>query len=290
MSILVTGATGQLGRLTVEALLARGVLPAQITATGRDVGKISDLADRGVSVRRADFTDPRGLTEAFAGADRLLLVSTGSPVGRVAEHQNAIDAAKAAGVSLLAYTSVSHAATDRMLLAADHRETEEYLRSSGVPFVMLRNSWYLEYYTGQLASYLQHGTVAGSAGQGQVSAAARSEFAEAAAAVLTADGHAGAVYELGGDQAFTLAELAAEISAAAGRPVSYVDMPAPELAKMLADAGVPEPVAEMLADADLGVARGELFTDSGDLRRLIGHPTKPLATAIREALAADTRQ
>jgi NAD(P)H dehydrogenase (quinone) len=177
-----------------------------------------------------------------------------------------------------------------MTLAADHRETENYLRGSGIPFTMLRNSWYMEYYTGQLASYLQHGSVAGSAGQGRVSAAARSEFAEAAAAVLTTEGHAGAVYELGGDQAFTLAELAAELSAAAGREITYTDMPAPDLAELLTSAGIPAPVAEMLADADLGVARGELFTDTGDLRRLIGHPTKTLAEAVREALAADTGQ
>ncbi|MGH3246514.1 MAG: NAD(P)H-binding protein [Trebonia sp.] len=140
MSILVTGATGHLGRLTVEALLARGVQPAEIVATGRDTGKIKDLAGRGVNVRRADFADPSGLAEAFAGADRLLLVSTASPAGRVAEHQHAIDAAKAAGVSLLAYTSVTHAAADQMTLAADHRETENYLRGSGIPFTMLRNS------------------------------------------------------------------------------------------------------------------------------------------------------
>jgi NAD(P)H dehydrogenase (quinone) len=290
MSTLVTGATGHLGRLTVEALLARGVQPTEIVATGRDTGKIKDLADRGVNVRRADFAAPSGLAEAFAGADRLLLVSTASPAGRVVEHQHAIDAAKAAGVSLLAYTSVTHAATDQMTLAADHRETENYLRGSGIPFTMLRNSWYMEYYTGQLASYLQHGSVAGSAGQGRVSAAARSEFAEAAATVLTTEGHAGAVYELGGDQAFTLAELAAELSAAAGREITYTDMPAPDLAELLTSAGIPAPVAEMLADADLGVARGELFTDTGDLRRLIGHPTKTLAEAVREALAADTGQ
>jgi NAD(P)H dehydrogenase (quinone) len=285
MSVVVTGATGQLGRLAVEALLRRGVPAPDIIATGRDTAGIKDLGDRGVTLRRADFADTGSLAAAFAGADRLLLISASFPVGeRVANHRRAIDAALAAGVSLVAYTSMSHADTATNVLASTHRATEEYLRERGVPSVLLRNSWYLENYTAQLPLILQSGTVAGAAGQGRVSAAARTDYAEAAAAVLTAEGHAGAVYELGGDEAFTLAELAAAISAAAGKQITYTDLPANEFARVLAGAGLPAEVADSVADADLGLSRGELFTGSGDLRRLIGRPTTPLDDAIAAAL------
>ncbi len=285
MSVVITGATGQLGRLTVEALLRRGVPAPDIIATGRDTAGIKDLADRGVTVRRADFADPDSLAAAFAGADKLLLISASIPVDeRVANHRRAIDAALAAGVSLVAYTSMSHADTATTILAATHRATEEYLRGRGVPSVLLRNSWYLENYTAQLPLVLQNSTVVGAAGQGRVSAASRADYAEAAAAVLTTEGHAGAVYELGGDEAFTLAELAAVISAAAGKQITYTDLPAPRLAQALTDAGLPTEVADSVADADLGLSRGELFTSSGDLRRLLGRPTTPLADAVADAL------
>ncbi len=197
MTVVVTGATGHLGRLAVESLLDRGVAPEQIVATGRNVEKLADLAARGVVVRRADFDDPSTLAAAFAGADKVLLVS-GSEVGkRVQQHTNAIDAAKAAGVALIAYTSIPYADRSSLLLAEEHAATERVLAASGVPHVLLRNSWYLENYTAQLPTYLEHG-VAGAAGSGRVSAAARRDFAEAAATVLIEDGHAGAVYELGG--------------------------------------------------------------------------------------------
>ncbi|GAB3969117.1 SDR family oxidoreductase [Actinoallomurus acanthiterrae] len=285
MSVVVTGATGHLGRLAVEALLRRGVPASDVVATGRDTAGIKDLANRGVVVRRADFADPDGLAAAFAGADKLLLISASIPVDeRVANHRRAIDAALAAGVSLVAYTSMSHADTATHILAATHRATEEYLRERAVPSVVLRNSSYLENYTAQLPMVLQQGTVVGAAGQGRISAASRADYAEAAAVVLTTEGHAGAVYELGGDEAFTLAGLAAAISTAAGKPITYTDLPAGKLARMLAGAGLPAEVADALADADLGMSRGELFTGSGDLRRLIGRPTTPLADAVADAL------
>ena len=285
MSVVVTGASGQLGRLAVEALLRRGVPAADIVATGRDTAGIKDLADRGVVVRQADFADTGSLAEAFSGAGKLLLISATLPVAeRVANHRRAIDAAVAAGVSLIAYTSMSHADTATTILGRSHRATEEYLRRSGVPSVLLRNSWYLENYTIQLPQILQNGTVVGAAGQGKVSAASRADYADAAAAVLTTEGHAGAAYELGGDEAFTLAELAAAISAAARKQITYTDMPVPELARLLAGAGMPAEVADSAADADLGLSRGELFTSSGDLRRLIGRPTTSLAEAVAAAL------
>lgn len=284
MSVVVTGATGQLGRLVVEALLRRGVPASDVVATGRNTGGIKDLADRGVMVRRADFADSDSLAAAFAGADKLLLISTTTVDERLGNHRRAIDAALAAGVSLMAYTSMAHADTATTILAAAHRATEEYLREREVPSVLLRNSWYLENYTARLPLFLQHGAVIGAAGEGRVSAASRADFAEAAAAVLTTEGHTGAVYELGGDQAFTLAELAATVSAATGKPIAYTDLPADELTEALTGAGLPAELAHVLADADLGLSRGELFTDSGDLSRLIGRPTTSLADAVADAL------
>jgi NAD(P)H dehydrogenase (quinone) len=285
MSIVVTGATGQLGRLTVEALLRRGVPAAQIVATGRNPAGLKDLADRGVVVRQADFADPDSLAAAFAGADRLFLVSASFPVEeRIAHHRRAIDAAVAAGVPLVVYTSMAHAGTAATILAATHRATEEYLRQREVPSVLLRNGWYLENYTASLPSVLQNRAVIGAAGKGRVSAASRADYAEAAAAVLTTEGHTGAVYELGGDEAFTLAELAATVSAATGEPITYTDLPAAAFAEALVGAGLSSELAAVLADADLGLGRGELFTDSGDLARLIGRPTTSLAGAVADAL------
>jgi NAD(P)H dehydrogenase (quinone) len=285
MSVVVTGATGQLGRLTVEALLRRGVPAADVVATGRDTAGIKDLADRGVVVRRADFADQDSLEAAFAGADKLLLISASVPVDeRVANHRRAIDAALAAGVSLVAYTSTLRADTAATIIGATHRATEDYLRERRVPSVLLRNGWYLENYTGQLPLFLRNGAVIGAVGQGRVSAASRADYAEAAAVTLTTAGHAGAVYELGGDEAFTLAELATAISAAAGKQVTYTDLPADKLARVLTDAGLPAELADVLADADLGLSRGEMFTDAGDLRRLLGRPTTTLADAVAGAL------
>jgi NAD(P)H dehydrogenase (quinone) len=277
MSIVVTGASGQLGRLTVEALLRRGVPASDIVATARDTARIKDLADRGVAVRRADFADPDSLAAAFAGADKLLISASIPVVERVANHRRAIDAAVAAGVSLVAYTSMSHVDTATNVLAVTHRATEEYLRERGVPSVVLRNSWYLENYTGQLPVVLENGTVIGAVGQGRVSAAARAEYAEAAAVVLTTEGHAGKVYELGGDEAFTLSELAA---AASGKQITYTEMPAQKLAEVLASTGLPAEVADSVADADLGLGRGELLASSGDLRRLLDGRPPPWPTRL----------
>ncbi|CAN5605386.1 SDR family oxidoreductase [soil metagenome] len=285
-SIVVTGATGHLGGLTVEALLARGVDPATITATGRNPERLAALGELGVRTAVADLGDPTSLEEAFAGADKVLLVS-GSDVGqRVAQHRNAIDAAKEAGVALLAYTSAPYATTTTLLLAAEHKATEELLAASGVAHVVLRNSWYVENYTDQLDTTLEHGVVLGSAGDGRVSGAPRVDFAEAAAAVLATDGHEGKVYELGGDPAFTLTELAAVIAEATGRPVTYQDVPPAAHLEVLLGAGLPAPFAEILVDADRAIAAGELATDSGDLARLIGRPTTPLAEAVAAAVAA----
>jgi len=286
MTIVITGATGQLGRHVLEALLERGVPAGDIVATGRSIEKLEDFAARGVQVKAMDYADPASVAEALKGARKVLLIS-GSEVGqRVQQHRTVIEAAKAEGVELLAYTSIANADTTGMKLAVEHQETEAILRESGVPFALLRNSWYLENYTDQLSGTLAQGGFAGSAGEGRVSAASRADYADAAAAVLVADDQAGKIYELGGDEPFTMAELAAVISAATGRDISYQDLPADEYARMLAGVGVPEAFAEILADSDLGVARGDLLVSTGDLKTLIGRPATSMAEAVRSAAAS----
>ncbi|MDQ1056175.1 NAD(P)H dehydrogenase (quinone) [Arthrobacter globiformis] len=290
MTIVITGATGQLGRLVVEELLESGLPAEQIVAAGRTVDRIADLSQRGVQVRSIDYSQPESLRQAFAGADKVLLVS-GSEVGqRIEQHRNAIEAARDADVGLIAYTSVANADTTAMKLADEHIATEGILRDSGVPFVLLRNGWYLENYTGQLPVQVQHGAVLGSAGDGRVSAAARADYAAAAAAVLLRDDQGGKVYELGGDDAFTLSELAGEVSAASGTPVTYNDLPAEKYTQVLVEAGLPEPYAAILADSDLGIARGDLLVTSGDLSALLGRPTTPLREAVQAAAAAVSPQ
>lgn len=287
MKIAITGATGQLGQLVIQSLLDRGVGAADLIAVVRSPEKAASLAAQGVAVRQADYAQPDALTAAFTGADRVLLIS-GSEVGqRIEQHRNAVEAARAAGVDLIAYTSVVNADTTKLKLAAEHKATEELIRASGLPFVFLRNSWYMENYTGNLAPALQHGAILGSAGDGRVSAATRADYAAATAAVLASEGHENAVYELGGDEGFTQAELAAEISRQSGTQVVYRNLPVEEYTQVLVGVGLPEPVAATFADADRGISEGELFTDSGDLSRLIGRPTTPLADAIPAALEAD---
>jgi NAD(P)H dehydrogenase (quinone) len=286
VSIVVTGATGQLGRHVLEALLERGVPAADIVAAGRSVEKLADFSARGVRVQHMDYADPGSVADALKGARRVLLIS-GSEVGRrVEQHRTVINAAKAEGVELLAYTSIANADTTGMLLADEHKATEALLRESGVPFVLLRNGWYLENYTEQLPGTLAQGALAGSAGEGKVSGAARADYAHAAAAVLVADGQAGKVYELGGDEAFSMADLASEITAATGKPVRYNNLPTEDYVGLLTGVGVPEAFAGILADSDLGIARGDLLVSTGDLRRLIGRPTTSLGQAVRAAAAA----
>jgi len=284
MTIVVTGATGQLGRLVVEKLLDRGVPAADIVAVGRSTDKIADLATRGVTVVAADYTDPASLDAAFAGADKVLLVSSSDFNDRAGQHRHAIDAAQRAGVSHLAYTSGPKATTSSILLMADHKATEEYLAESGVPSTVLRNGWYVENYTAQLPTYLEHGMV-GAAGNGRVSLALRSELAEAAAAVLAGEGHEGKIYELGGE-AITLTELAALLSSAAGQSISYTDVPVATLTGILVGAGVPAPLAEVFADIDRAIADGELEVDPKDLETLLGRTATSVTDAVKIAVAA----
>ena len=284
MTLVVTGATGQLGRLVIESLLRRGASPADVVATGRNQARLAELAHLGVRTAVTDYDDPGTLRAAFEGADRVLLISGGEVGRRVAQHTAVVEAARDAGVGLLAYTSLPQADTARMPLADDHRETERVIRESGIPFTLLRNSWYLENYLGQLPTYLEHGVVGATRG-GKISAATRADYADAAAAALLAPDSAGRIHELGGD-AFTLADLAATASEVSGRTVSATEVSPAQLLGILVDAGLPQPYAEVLVGADLGIARGELEVTSGDLERLLGRRPTTMHEAVTDTLAA----
>jgi NAD(P)H dehydrogenase (quinone) len=281
--IVITGATGHLGRLVVERLLQR-VGPGQIAVAVRNVEKAAEFRERGIDVRHADYDQPETLRTAFDGATKVLLISANEVGKRLEQHRNVIAAVKAAGPRLLVYTSILNADRSGIGLAKEHLATEELIRASGVPFAILRNGWYLENYSENLAPALQYGAIAGSAGTGRVAAASRADFAAAAVAVLTGEGHEGKVYELAGDARFTMAELAAEVSRQTGKPVAYNDMPAARYRDLLVGAGLPAPVAEMLADADEGLSRGELDREQSDLAGLIGGPSTPLTDAISAAV------
>jgi NAD(P)H dehydrogenase (quinone) len=281
--IVVTGATGAFGGHAVEALLRRGISPGQVVATGRGTARLEALRQLGVTVRRADYDDPASLDAAFAGADRLLFVSGSEPgPHRIEQHQAVIDAAARAGIGLVAYTSAPKADTSDMILSADHAATERALADSGVPYVFLRNGWYIENYFGALPAVLEYG-LTGAVGDGLISGAARADLAEAAAAVVVGDGHENRVYELGG-QAFTLPVLAAEFSRLSGRPVGYSNLPPGDYAAFLSGAGVPSGFAEILADADRAAAKGALYVEGNELECLLGRPVTPLADVIRMAL------
>ncbi|MBV8647656.1 SDR family oxidoreductase [Paludibacterium sp.] len=282
--IAITGATGQLGRLVIDALLTR--VPAnQIVAAVRSPAKAQDLAAKGVIVREADYSRPDTLVSALTGIDKLLLISSNEIGQRAVQHQAVIDAAKQAGVKLVAYTSVLHADRSPLGLAEEHRQTEAALKAAGLPHVLLRNGWYTENYLASVPSALQYGVLMGSAADGRIASASRRDYAEAAVAVLTApDNQAGKVYELAGDSAYTLSELAAEVARQSGKTVTYNHLPEAEFKAMLVSVGLPEPLAQLLADSDAGAARGALFDDGGQLRRLIGRPTTPMKESLAAAL------
>jgi NAD(P)H dehydrogenase (quinone) len=281
--IVVTGASGQLGRLVIQSLL-KTVPAAGIVAAVRQPAAVADLAALGVQVRQADYAQPATLDAAFQGATKVLLVSSNALGERVAQHGNVIDAARRAGVALLAYTSLLHADTSPLGLAAEHTATEALLRASGVPHVLLRNGWYTENYLAGLPAVLQHGAVIGSAGEGRIASAARADYAAAAAAVLTRDDQAGQVHELAGDTAYTLAEFAAEVGRQTGRAIPYVNLPEADYRGALLGAGLPAPIAHLLAESDVGASKGGLFDDGHQLSALIGRPTATLAAMVEAAL------
>lgn len=277
----ITGATGQLGRLVVEKLKNRSGA-GQLVALVRSPEKASDL---GIEARAFDYTNPASLAEGLQGIDHLLLIS-GSEIGqRRLQHQNVIEAARDAGVKWIVYTSLLHADTSSLSLAEEHVETEKLLKASGIPYTILRNGWYTENYTGSVPGAVQAGALAGSAGEGRISSATREDFAEAAAVVLSGGDHAGKIYELAGDNAYTLKDLAAEISKQTGRDIPYTHLSEAEYAGALSSFGIPEGLAQALAGFDTGASRGDLFDDGKMLSQLIGRPTTPLSEAVRQALS-----
>ncbi len=280
MKIAVTGATGHLGVLVVEQLKKR-VSDKDIIALVRSPEKASGL---GVEVRAFDYNKAENLAEALKGIDRLLLIS-GSEVGqRARQHANVIEAAKKAGVKWIVYTSLLHADTSSLSLAGEHLATEQALKDSGIEHTILRNGWYTENYTGSIEGAIGAGAFMGSAGDGKISSATRADFAEAAAVAITDESHKGKVYELAGDKAYTLSDLAAEVSKQTGKNLPYNNLPESAYADILEKIGLPETIATAIAGWDIGASKGDLFDDSQQLSKLIGRATTPLADVVKNAL------
>ncbi|NHV09944.1 SDR family oxidoreductase [Cronobacter turicensis] len=281
--IAITGATGHLGQRVIDTLL-NTVAAQEIVAIVRNPAKAAALSAKGVQVRAADYGDVAALTTAFAGVEKLLLISSSEVGQRAPQHRNVIDAAKTAGVKLIAYTSLLHADRSPLGLADEHVATEKMLADAGIPYVLLRNGWYTENYLASVPPALEHGVFIGSAGDGKIASASRQDYAEAAAKVLTLDNQAGRVYELAGDSAWTLRDLTALLSKETGKTVAYQNLSEADFAAALTGAGLPEGFAKLLADSDIGASEGGLFDDSRQLSALIGRPTTSLETSLRESL------
>lgn len=281
--IAITGATGQLGQLVIKQLL--NTVPAnQIVAIVRNPAKAEALSQQGITVRQGDYADESTMTSALKGVEKLLLISSSEVGQRAIQHQNVINAAKAAGVKFIAYTSLLHADKSPLGLHVEHVATEKALAESGIPYALLRNGWYTENYLASAPPALEHGVFIGAAGEGKIASATRADYAAAAAKVISGDGHAGNVYELAGDHAWTLSELAAELSKQSGKNVTYQNMSEADFAAALKGVGLPAGLADMLADSDVGASKGGLFDDSHTLSKLIGRPTTPLSESIKAIL------
>lgn len=276
----VTGATGKLGQLVMQELLKR-VEAKELVAIVRSPEKAQSFEAKGVHIRQADYDDPAGLEKALHGIERLLLISANEVGKRYPQHQNVIRSAQKTGVQWIVYTSLLHADTSLINLAEEHRQTESFLKNAGVPYTFLRNGWYTENYEGTVRSAVEHGALLGSAGSGRIASAARKDYAEAAAHVLTTDGHVGKTYELAGDQAWTMDDLARAISHLTGKNIVYRNLPVEEYADILTNSGIPEDYAKMIADWDRATAEGSLYDDSQTLKQLIGRPTTPLTETIQ---------
>lgn len=280
MKIAITGASGQLGRLTIENMKTR-VDAGDIVALVRDPSKVADL---GIEAREADYHKPETLTAALQGIDRLVLISSSDFDDRAGQHQNVINPAQETGVRHLIYTSILKADASPMIIAQDHKVTEAAIKASGIPYTFLRNGWYTENWTGSLPAAVEAGALIGSAGDAKVTPATRQDYAEALAAVAAGEGHEGQVYELGG-AAFTLSDLAAELSKQTGKDIPYNDLPEATYKDILISFQLPEALATVIADADAQAQNGWLTDESGTLERLIGRPATPLSSAVAAALA-----
>ena len=282
MTIAVTGSTGQLGRLVIAALKQK-LAPSNIVALARSTAKAADL---GVTVREADYGSVAAIETALQGVDTLLLISSSELGQRAEQHRNVIRAAQAAGVSRIVYTSLLRADTSTLSLAPEHVETEVALKQSGLRHTILRNGWYTENYTGSIPAALANGAFIGSAGNGRISSAARTDYAQAAAEVVTGEGHDGKVYELSGDESYSLADLAAEISRQTGKDIPYTDLPEADYAAILTKVGLPEGIAQAIASWDVAASQGALYDEGRTLSALIGRPTTPLGDVVAQALTA----
>lgn len=281
MKIAITGATGQLGALVVQALKNRTDVK-NLVALVRTPAKAAAL---GIEAREADYSKPETLEKALVGIDALLLISSNEIGQRAVQHRNVIAAAQKAGVQRIVYTSLLHAPTSAITsLAGEHMDTEQALQQAGIPYTLLRNGWYTENYTASVPAAVQGGAFLGAAGSGKISSAARADYAEAAAVVLTTSGHEGKIYELAGDTAYTLADLAAEISKQTGKNIPYKNLTEAEYAKALEGFGLPAPVAAAYANFDTGAAQSALYENNGALAQLIGRPTTTLAATVAAAL------
>lgn len=287
--IVVTGASGQLGRLVVTGLLEK-VPAAELAVVVRSPEKVADFAALGVQVRQGDYDQPDTLVAAFEGADKLLLISANEVGRRLPQHRAAIAAAQQAGVGQLIYTSLLHADSSPLPLRVEHAETEALVRASGIPFVILRNGWYTENYLAAVGSALQLGAVYGSAGEGRISSAACADYASAAVAVLTQGEHSGRIYELAGDESYSLAEFAAEIGHHAGKTISYHNLPEADYRAALVNAGLPEGLASLLAESDVGASKGGLFDNSHQLSQLIGRPTTSWKLQVESAVKSASKK
>lgn len=281
--IAITGATGQLGQHVVANLL-KTTAADQLVAVVRNPAKAEALSQQGVNVRQADYGDEAALTKALQGVDKLLIISSSEVGQRAPQHRNIIQAAAAAGVKFIAYTSLLHADTSPLGLADEHIATEKMLADSGITYALLRNGWYTENYLASAPPALEHGVFIGAAGEGKIASATRADYAAAAARVISEEGHAGKVYELAGDNGWTLSELAAELAKQSGKKVVYQNLSEADFAAALKSVGLPDGLADMLADSDVGASKGGLFDDSRTLSKLIGRPTTALADSVKGIL------
>ena len=278
--IAITGATGQLGQHVIESLL-KTVPASQIVAIVRNPAKATALSQQGITVRQADYSDEAAFTTALQGIDKLLLISSSEVGQRAPQHRNVINAAKAAHVKFIAYTSLLHADRSPLGLADEHVATEKMLAESGIAYALLRNGWYTENYLASAPAALEHGVFIGAAGEGKIASATRADYAAAAARVISEDGHAGKIYELAGDAGWTLSQLAAELAKQSGKKVVYQNLSEADFAAALKGVGLPAGLADMLADSDTGASKGGLFDDSHTLSELIGRPTTSLADSVK---------
>ncbi|WP_313547934.1 SDR family oxidoreductase [Corynebacterium sp.] len=281
MRIAVTGATGHLGGLVIESLLNKNVEASDIVAIVRNEEKAKGLAASGINIAVAAYDDEAALKAALNGVDRLVFVSASEVGKRVEQHSNIIAAAKEAGVSFIAYTSLLNLDSSELFLAPEHQATEKMLAESGIDHANLRNGWYWENYAAALETGKAMGKFFSAAGEAKVSGAARKDFAEAAAVVVTTDGHAGKTYELAGAPALTYPEIAAQVGEVLGTDIEYVNLTVEEYEKSLVEAGLPADFAAGLAGADPVIEKGALYSESTDLQDLIGRPASTVAETFK---------